>query len=184
MGISYDDYIAHFVKPAMVESLVEKYGSNYRKIAEDVATRLYAHEGDVDSQLEQNDNYNDAASIINQFIKQPVADAINKAEAEANSYLQKYNDTYSGFYSVDAASPQTATAMGEYNKMRDPQKVLNSLTKQLSGIVDDPDFTLALVKVMDKRGYSYDKIDDFVKTYVKPMLNASIKGELDRKSVV
>ena len=161
MGISYDDYIAHFVKPAMVESLVEKYGSNYRKIAEDVATRLYAHEGDVDSQLEQNDNYNDAASIINQFIKQPVADAINKAEAEANSYLQKYNDTYSGFYSVDAASPQTATAMGEYNKMRDPQKVLNSLTKQLSGIVDDPDFTLALVKVMDKRGYSYDKIDDF-----------------------
>ena len=180
MGISYDDYIAHFVKPAMVESLVEKYGSNYRKIAEDVATRLYAHEGDVDSQLEQNDNYNDAASIINQFIKQPVADAINKAEAEANSYLQKYNDTYSGFYSVDAASPQTATAMGEYNKMRDPQKVLNSLTKQLSGIVDDPDFTLALVKVMDKRGYSYDKIDDFVKTYVKPMLNASIKGELDR----
>lgn len=65
MGISYDDYIAHFVKPAMVESLVEKYGSNYRKIAEDVATRLYAHEGDVDSQLEQNDNYNDAASIIN-----------------------------------------------------------------------------------------------------------------------
>jgi len=180
MGISYDDYIAHFVKPAMVESLVEKYGSNYRKIAEDVATRLYAHEGDVDSQLEQNDNYNDAASIINQFIKQPVADAINKAEAEANSYLQKYNDTYSGFYSVDAASPQTATAMGEYNKMRDPQKVLNLLTKQLSGIVDDPDFTLALVKVMDKRGYSYDKIDDFVKTYVKPMLNASIKGELDR----
>lgn len=180
MGISYDDYIAHFVKPAMVESLVEKYGSNYRKIAEDVATRLYAYEGDVDSQLEQNDNYNDAASIINQFIKKPVADAINKAEAEANSYLQKYNDTYSGFYSVDAASPQTATAMGEYNKMRDPQKVLNSLTKQLSGIVDDPDFTLALVKVMDKRGYSYDKIDDFVKTYVKPMLNASIKGELDR----
>ena len=180
MGISYDDYIAHFVKPAMVESLVEKYGSNYRKIAEDVATRLYAHEGDVDSQLEQNDNYNDAAALINQFIKQPVADAINKAEAEANSYLQKYNDTYSGFYSVDAASPQTATAMGEYNKMRDPQKVLNSLTKQLSGIVDDPDFTLALVKVMGKRGYSYDKIDDFVKTYVKPMLNASIKGELDR----
>lgn len=180
MGISYDDYIAHFVKPAMVESLVEKYGSNYRKIAEDVATRLYAHEGDVDSQLEQNDNYNDAASIINQFIKQPVADAINKAEAEANSYLQKYNDTYSGFYSVDAASPQTATAMGEYNKMRDPQKILNTLTKQLSGIVEDHDFTLALVKVMDKRGYSYDKIDDFVKTYVKPMLNASIKGELDR----
>ena len=180
MGISYDDYIAHFVKPAMVESLVEKYGSNYRRIAEDVATRLYAHEGDVDNALEQNDNYNDAASIINQFIKQPVADAINKAEAEANSYLQKYNDTYSGFYSVDAASPQTATAMGEYNKMRDPQKVLNSLTKQLSGIVDDPDFTLALVKVMGKRGYSYDKIDDFVKTYVKPMLNASIKGELDR----
>ena len=180
MGISYDDYIAHFVKPAMVESLVEKYGSNYRRIAEDVATRLYAHEGDVDNALEQNDNYNDAASIINQFIKQPVADAINKAEAEANSYLQKYNDTYSGFYSVDAASPQTATAMGEYNKMRDPQKVLNSLTKQLSGIVDDPDFTLALVKVMDKRGYSYDKIDDFVKTYVKPMLNASIKRELDR----
>ena len=180
MGISYDDYIAHFVKPAMVESLVEKYGSNYRRIAEDVATRLYAHEGDVDNALEQNDNYNDAASIINQFIKQPVADAISKAEAEANSYLQKYNDTYSGFYSVDAASPQTATAMGEYNKMRDPQKVLNSLTKQLSGIVDDPDFTLALVKVMYKRGYSYDKIDDFVKTYVKPMLNASIKGELDR----
>ena len=180
MGISYDDYIAHFVKPAMVESLVEKYGSNYRRIAEDVATRLYAHEGDVDNALEQNDNYNDAAALINQFIKQPVADAINKAEAEANSYLQKYNDTYSGFYSVDAASPQTATAMGEYNKMRDPQKVLNSLTKQLSGIVDDPDFTLALVKVMGERGYSYDKIDDFVKTYVKPMLNASIKGELDR----
>ena len=180
MGISYDDYIAHFVKPAMVESLVEKYGSNYRKIAEDVATRLYAHEGDVDSQLEQNDNYNDAAALITQFIKQPVADAINKAEAEANSYLQKYNDTYSGFYSVDAASPQTATAMGEYNKMRDPQKILNTLTKQLSGIVEDHDFTLALVKVMDKRGYSYDKIDDFVKTYVEPMLNASIKGELDR----
>ena len=180
MGISYDDYIAHFVKPAMVESLVEKYGSNYRKIAEDVATRLYAHEGDVDSQLEQNDNYNDAAALITQFIKQPVADAINKAEAEANSYLQKYNDTYSGFYSVDAASPQTATAMGEYNKMRDPRKILNTLTKQLSGIVEDHDFTLALVKVMDKRGYSYDKIDDFVKTYVEPMLNASIKGELDR----
>ena len=28
MGISYDDYVAHFLKPAMVQSLVNKYGPN------------------------------------------------------------------------------------------------------------------------------------------------------------
>lgn len=38
----YDQFINGMVKPAMVESLVKKYGENYRKTAEDLATRLYS----------------------------------------------------------------------------------------------------------------------------------------------
>ena len=80
MGISYDDYVGLFLKPAMVQSLVNKYGPNYRNIAEGIATRLYAHDEHVQDRL-MNQDINDAlSSVIKKYVDSSVVDEYNKAK--------------------------------------------------------------------------------------------------------
>ena len=89
MGISYDDYVAHFLKPAMVQSLVNKYGPNYRNIAEGIATRLYAHDEHVQDRL-MNQDINDALSnVINKYVSPSVVESTTRLRRQVVRHLRR-----------------------------------------------------------------------------------------------
>lgn len=182
MGISYDDYVAHFLKPAMVQSLVNKYGPNYRNIAEGIATRLYAHDENVQDRL-MNQDINDALSdVIAKYTSTSVAKAIQDAEAASNAQMAKYNEQSKY---VDAASPFAIGAMAEANKTRDPQKILSGLQQEFGKLYRNPDFlndmSNAAFKVMQRYGLN-GTLSGNPKQF-KPMINAAIKNELDQLEV-
>lgn len=182
MGISYDDYVAHFLKPAMVQSLVNKYGPNYRNIAEGIATRLYAHDENVKDRL-MNQDINDALSdVIAKYTSTSVAKAIQDAEAASNAQMAKYNEQSKY---VDAASPFAIGAMAEANKTRDPQKILSGLQQKFGKLYRNPDFlndmSNAAFKVMQRYGLN-GTLSGNPKQF-KPMINAAIKNELDQLEV-
>lgn len=182
MGISYDDYVAHFLKPAMVQSLVNKYGPNYRNIAEGIATRLYAHDEHVQDRL-MNQDINEALSdVIAKYTSTSVAKAIQDAEAASNAQMAKYNEQSKY---VDAASPFAIGAMAEANKTRDPQKILSGLQQKFGKLYRDPDFlndmSNAAFKVMQRYGLN-GTLSGNPKQF-KPMINAAIKNELDQLEV-
>lgn len=182
MGISYDDYVAHFLKPAMVQSLVNKYGPNYRNIAEGIATRLYAHDENVQDRL-MNQDINEALSdVIAKYTSTSVAKAIQDAEAASNAQMAKYNEQ---FKYVDAASPFAIWAMAEANKTRDPQKILSGLQQKFGKLYRNPDFlndmSNAAFKVMQRYGLN-GTLSGNPKQF-KPMINAAIKNELDQLEV-
>lgn len=182
MGISYDDYVAHFLKPAMVQSLVNKYGPNYRNIAEGIATRLYAHDENVQDRL-MNQDINDALSdVIAKYTSTSVAKAIQDAEAASNAQMAKYNEQSKY---VDAASPFAIGAMAEANKTRDPQKILSGLQQKFGKLYRNPDFlndmSNAAFKVMQRYGLN-GNLSGNPKQF-KPMINAAIKNELDQLEV-
>jgi site-specific DNA-cytosine methylase len=182
MGISYDDYVAHFLKPAMVQSLVNKYGPNYRNIAEGIATRLYAHDENVQDRL-MNQDINDALSdVISKYTSTSVAKAIQDAEAASNAQMAKYNEQSKY---VDAASPFAIGAIAEANKTRDPQKILGDLQKKFGKLYRNPEFlndmSNAAFKVMQRYGMNGTLNGD--PKQFKPMINAAIKNELDQLEV-
>ena len=182
MGISYDDYVAHFLKPAMVQSLVNKYGPNYRNIAEGIATRLYSHDENVQDRL-MNQDINDALSdVISKYTSTSVAKAIQDAEAASNAQMAKYNEQSKY---VDAASPFAIGAIAEANKTRDPQKILGDLQKKFGKLYRNPkflnDMSNAAFKVMQRYGMNGTLNGD--PKQFKPMINAAIKNELDQLEV-
>ena len=182
MGISYDDYVAHFLKPAMVQSLVNKYGPNYRDIAEDIATRLYSHDEHVQDRL-MNLDINEALSdVISKYTSTSVAKAIQDAEAASNAQMAKYNEQSKY---VDAASPFAIGAIAEANKTRDPQKILGDLQKKFGKLYRNPEFlndmSNATFKVMQRYGLNGTLNGD--PKQFKPMINAAIKNELDQLEV-
>lgn len=182
MGISYDDYVAHFLKPAMVQSLVNKYGPNYRDIAEGIATRLYSHDENVQDRL-MNQDINDALSdVISKYTSTSVAKAIQDAEAASNAQMAKYNEQSKY---VDAASPFAIGAIAEANKTRDPQKILGDLQKKFGKLYRNPEFlndmSNAAFKVMQRYGLNGTLNGD--PKQFKPMINAAIKNELDQLEV-
>ena len=182
MGISYDDYVAHFLKPAMVQSLVNKYGPNYRNIAEGIATRLYAHNENVQDRL-MNQDINEALSdVISKYTSTSVAKAIQDAEAASNAQMAKYNEQSKY---VDAASPFAIGAIAEANKTRDPQKILGDLQKKFGNLYRNPkflnDMSNAAFKVMQRYGMNGTLNGD--PKQFKPMINAAIKNELDQLEV-
>ena len=182
MGISYDDYVAHFLKPAMVQSLVNKYGPNYRNIAEGIATRLYSHDENVQDRL-MNQDINEALSdVISKYTSTSVAKAIQDAEAASNAQMAKYNEQSKY---VDAASPFAIGAMAEANKTRDPQKILSGLQQKFGKLYRNPDFlndmSNAAFKVMQRYGLN-GTLSGNPKQF-KPMINAAIKNELDQLEV-
>lgn len=182
MGISYDDYVGLFLKPAMVQSLVNKYGPNYRNIAEGIATRLYSHDENVQDRL-MNQDINEALSdVISKYTSTSVAKAIQDAEAASNAQMAKYNEQSKY---VDAASPFAIGAIAEANKTRDPQKILGDLQQKFGKLYRNPEFlndmSNAAFKVMQRYGMNGTLSGD--PKQFKPMINAAIKNELDQLEV-
>lgn len=179
MGISYDDYVGLFLKPAMVQSLVNKYGPNYRDIAEGISTRLYSHDEHVQDRL-LNQDINEALSdVISKYTSTSVVKAIQDAEAASNAQMAKYNEQSKY---VDAASPFAIGAIAEANKTRDPQKILGDLQKKFGKLYRNPEFlndmSNAAFKVMQRYGFNGTLNGD--PKQFKPMINAAIKNELDQ----
>lgn len=184
MGISYDDYVAHFLKPAMVQSLVNKYGPNYRNIAEGIATRLYAHDENVQDRL-MNQDINDALSnVINKYVSPSVVDEYNKAQ-EAGS--KAFSEGMEGSQFVPA-NLRLGTALGaqyEANEAKDPAKVLSSLQMKFGKLYRNPEFlndmSNAAFKVMQRYGLNGTLNGD--PKQFKPMINSVLKNELDQLEI-
>lgn len=180
MGISYDDYVAHYLKPAMVQSLVNKYGPNYRNIAEGIATRLYSHDEHVQERL-MNQDINDAlSSVISKYVNPSVVDEYNKAQ-EAGS--KAFTEGMEGSQFIPA-NLRLGTALGaqyEANEAKDPAKVLSGLQKKFGKLYRNPkflnDMSNAAFKVMQRYGLNGTQSSD--PKQFKPMINAAIKNELD-----
>lgn len=184
MGISYDDYVAHFLKPAMVQSLVNKYGPNYRNIAEGIATRLYAHDEHVQDRL-MNQDINDAlSSVINKYVNPSVVDEYNKAQ-EAGS--KAFTEGMEGSQFIPA-NLRLGTALGaqyEANEAKDPAKVLSGLQKKFGNLYRNPkflnDMSNAAFKVMQRYGLNGGMTGD--PKQFKPMINSVLKNELDQLEI-
>lgn len=184
MGISYDDYVAHYLKPAMVQSLVNKYGPNYRNIAEGIATRLYSHDENVQERL-MNQDINDALSnVINKYVSPSVVDEYNKAQ-EAGS--KAFTEGMEGSQFIPA-NLRLGTALGaqyEANEAKDPAKVLSGLQQKFGKLYRNPkflnDMSNAAFKVMQRYGLNGTQSSD--PKQFKPMINAAIKNELDKLEI-
>jgi site-specific DNA-cytosine methylase len=184
MGISYDDYVAQFLKPAMVQSLVNKYGPNYRNIAEGIATRLYSHDENVQDRL-MNQDINDAlSSVINKYVNPSVVEEYNKAQ-EAGS--KAFNEGMEGSQYIPA-NLRLGTALGaqyEANEAKDPAKVLSSLQKKFGRLYRNPEFlndmSNAAFKVMQRYGLNRTQSSD--PKQFKPMINSVLKNELDQLEI-
>ena len=184
MGISYDDYVAKFLKPAMVQSLVNKYGPNYRNIAEGIATRLYSHDENVQDRL-MNQDINDAlSSVISKYVNPSVVDEYNKAQ-EAGS--KAFTEGMEGNQFIPA-NLRLGTALGaqyEANEAKDPAKVLSSLQKKFGRLYRNPEFlndmSNAAFKVMQRYGLNGTQSSD--PKQFKPMINSVLKNELDQLEI-
>ena len=184
MGISYDDYVAQFLKPAMVQSLVNKYGPNYRNIAEGIATRLYAHDEHVQDRL-MNQDINDAlSSVINKYVNPSVVEEYNKAQ-EAGS--KAFTEGMEGSQYIPA-NLRLGTALGaqyEANEAKDPAKVLSGLQKKFGKLYRNPEFlndmSNAAFKVMQRYGLNGTLSGD--PKQFKPMINSVLKNELDQLEI-
>lgn len=184
MGISYDDYVAKFLKPAMVQSLVNKYGPNYRNIAEGIATRLYSHDENVQDRL-MNQDINDAlSSVISKYVNPSVVEEYNKAQ-EAGS--KAFNEGMEGSQFIPA-NLRLGTALGaqyEANEAKDPAKVLSGLQRKFGKLYRNPkflnDMSNAAFKVMQRYGLNGTQSSD--PKQFKPMINAAIKNELDQLEI-
>lgn len=184
MGISYDDYVAHFLKPAMVQSLVNKYGPNYRDIAEGIATRLYSHDEHVQDRL-MNQDINEALSdVISKYVNPSVVDEYNKAQ-EAGS--KAFTEGMEGSQFIPA-NLRLGTALGaqyEANEAKDPAKVLSGLQQKFGKLYRNPkflnDMSNAAFKVMQRYGLN-GTLSGNPKQF-KPMINAAIKNELDQLEI-
>jgi hypothetical protein len=184
MGISYDDYVGQFLKPAMVQSLVNKYGPNYRDIAEGIATRLYSHDEHVQDRL-MNQDINDAfTSVINKYVNPSVVDEYNKAQ-EAGS--KAFTEGMEGSQFIPA-NLRLGTALGaqyEANEAKDPAKVLSGLQKKFGKLYRNPEFlndmSNAAFKVMQRYGLNGTLGSD--PKQFKPMINSVLKNELDQLEI-
>lgn len=184
MGISYDDYVGLFLKPAMVQSLVNKYGPKYRDIAEGIATRLYSHDENVQDRL-MNQDINDAlSSVISKYVNPSVVDEYNKAQ-EAGS--KAFSEGMEGIQFVPA-NLRLGTALGaqyEANEAKDPAKVLSSLQKKFGKLYRNPEFlndmSNAAFKVMQRYGLNGTQSSD--PKQFKPMINSVLKNELDQLEI-
>lgn len=184
MGISYDDYVGQFLKPAMVQSLVNKYGPNYRNIAEGIATRLYAHDEHVQGRL-MNQDINDAlSSVISKYVNPSVVEEYNKAQ-EAGS--KAFTEGMEGSQFIPA-NLRLGTALGaqyEANEAKDPAKVLSGLQKKFGKLYRNPEFlndmSNAAFKVMQRYGLNGTLSSD--PKQFKPMINSVLKNELDQLEI-
>lgn len=184
MGISYDDYVGKFLKPAMVQSLVNKYGPNYRNIAEGIATRLYAHDEHVQDRL-MNQDINDAlSSVISKYVNPSVVEEYNKAQKAGS---KAFTEGMEGSQFIPA-NLRLGTALGaqyEANEAKDPAKVLSGLQNMFGKLYRNPkflnDMSNAAFKVMQRYGLNGTLSSD--PKQFKPMINSVLKNELDQLEI-
>ena len=180
----YDQFINGMVKPAMVESLVKKYGENYRKTAEDLATRLYSNDEVIQNQL-MNQDINEALSgVINKYVNPSVVDEYNKAQ-EAGS--KAFTEGMEGSQYIPA-NLRMGIALGaqyEANEAKNPAKVLSGLQKKFGNLYRNPEFlndmSNAAFKVMQQYGLNGGMSSD--PKQFKPMINSVLKNELDQLEI-
>ena len=180
----YDQFINGMVKPAMVESLVKKYGENYRKAAEDLATRLYSNDEVIQNQLMNQDIDEALSSVISKYVNPSVVDEYNKAQ-EAGS--KAFNEGMEGSQNIPA-SLRLGTAIAsqyEANQAKDPQKTLNTLQKKFNGLYKNPQFlndmSNAAFKVMQRYGMN-GTLSGNSKQF-KPMIDDVLKAQLNQLEV-
>lgn len=180
----YDQFINGMVKPAMVESLVKKYGENYRKTAEDLATRLYSNDEVIQNQLMNQDINEALSSVINKYVNPSVVDEYNKAQ-EAGS--KAFNEGMEGSQYIPA-NLRLGTALGaqyEANEAKNPAKVLSGLQKKFGNLYRNPEFlndmSNAAFKVMQRYGLNGGMSGD--PKQFKPMINSVLKNELDQLEI-
>ena len=180
----YDQFINGMVKPAMVESLVKKYGENYRKTAEDLATRLYSNDEVIQNQLMNQDINAALVDVIGKYVNPSVVDEYNKAQ-EAGS--KAFTEGMEGSQYIPA-NLRLGTALGaqyEANEAKDPAKVLSGLQKKFGNLYRNPEFlndmSNAAFKVMQQYGLNGGMTGD--PKQFKPMINAAIKNELDQLEI-
>lgn len=180
----YDQFINGMVKPAMVESLVKKYGENYRKTAEDLATRLYSNDEVIQNQLMNQDIDEAFSSVISKYVNPSVVEEYNKAQ-EAGS--KAFNEGMEGSQYIPA-NLRLGTVLGaqyEANEAKDPAKVLSGLQRKFGKLYRNPkflnDMSNAAFKVMQRYGLNGTQSSD--PKQFKPMINAAIKNELDQLEV-
>ena len=180
----YDQFINGKVKPAMVESLVKKYGENYRKTAEDLATRLYSNDEVIQNQLMNQDIDEALSSVISKYVNPSVVEEYNKAQEEGS---KAFNEGMEGSQNIPA-SLRLGTAIAsqyEANQAKDPQKTLSALQKKFNGLYKNPQFlndmSNAAFKVMQRYGMN-GTLSGSPKQF-KPMIDDVLKAQLNRLEV-
>lgn len=180
----YDQFINGMVKPAMVESLVKKYGENYRKTAEDLATRLYSNDEVIQNQLMNQDIDEALSSVISKYVNPSVVEEYNKAQEEGS---KAFNEGMEGSQNIPA-SLRLGTAIAsqyEANQAKDPQKTLSALQKKFNGLYKNPQFlndmSNAAFKVMQRYGMN-GTLNGNPKQF-KPMIDEVLKAQLNQLEV-
>lgn len=180
----YDQFINGMVKPAMVESLVKKYGENYRKTAEDLATRLYSNDEVIQNQLMNQDIDEALSSVISKYVNPSVVEEYNKAQEEGS---KAFNEGMEGSQNIPA-SLRLGTAIAsqyEANQAKDPQKTLSALQKKFNGLYKNPQFlndmSNAAFKVMQRYGMN-GTLSGNPKQF-KPMIDEVLKTQLNQLEV-
>ncbi len=180
----YDQFINGMVKPAMVESLVKKYGENYRKTAEDLATRLYSNDEVIQNQLMNQDIDEALSSVISKYVNPSVVEEYNKAQEEGS---KAFNEGMEGSQNIPA-SLRLGTAIAsqyEANQAKDPQKTLSALQKKFNGLYKNPQFlndmSNAAFKVMQRYGMN-GTLSGNPKQF-KPMIDDVLKTQLNQLEV-
>lgn len=180
----YDQFINGMVKPAMVESLVKKYGENYRKAAEDLATRLYSNDEVIQNQLMNQDIDEALSSVISKYVNPSVVEEYNKAQEEGS---KAFNEGMEGSQNIPA-SLRLGTAIAsqyEANQAKDPQKTLSALQKKFNGLYKNPQFlndmSNAAFKVMQRYGMN-GTLSGNPKQF-KPMIDDVLKAQLNQLEV-
>jgi site-specific DNA-cytosine methylase len=180
----YDQFINGMVKPAIVESLVKKYGENYRKTAEDLATRLYSNDEVIQNQLMNQDIDEALSSVISKYVNPSVVEEYNKAQEEGS---KAFNKGMEGSQNIPA-SLRLGTAIAsqyEANQAKDPQKTLSALQKKFNGLYKNPQFlndmSNAAFKVMQRYGMN-GTLSGNPKQF-KPMIDEVLKAQLNQLEV-
>lgn len=180
----YDQFINGMVKPAMVESLVKKYGENYRKTAEDLATRLYSNDEVIQNQLMNQDIDEALSSVISKYVNPSVVEEYNKAQEEGS---KAFNEGMEGSQNIPA-SLRLGTAIAsqyEANQAKDPQKILSALQKKFNGLYKNPQFlndmSNAAFKVMQRYGMNGTQSGN--PKQFKPMIDEVLKAQLNQLEV-
>lgn len=180
----YDQFINGMVKPAMVESLVKKYGENYRKTAEDLATRLYSNDEVIQNQLMNQDIDEALSSVISKYVNPSVVEEYNKAQEEGS---KAFNEGMEGSQNIPASLRLGAAIASQYeaNQAKDPQKTLSALQKKFNGLYKNPQFlndmSNAAFKVMQRYGMN-GTLSGNPKQF-KPMIDEVLKAQLNQLEV-